>query len=301
MTVINSAMATSAKVIYDQDNRQDVSLFPDNYYRQAALSVAGKVRSFSLTSSVDEPGQLNFKHTTLQSFANLCPDERFAQQLTLPTCTGFLVADDVLVTAGHCMTGEMDCNTSTWVFDYVEGTNSIPSKNAYNCKKIIQSELVSSWYKMRDYAVVQLDRKVTTERQALTFRQDHSVSVGTPLVVIGHPSGLPLKIADGAKVKIANWTEFFTPIRSIIRKKYYFLGDLDTFGGNSGSPVFNQTTGMVEGILVQGAEDYVADNSGRACYVAARRVSKKFNSMEKVYRITKINNLKKIVEDAEAR
>jgi hypothetical protein len=61
--------------------------------------------------------------------------------------------------------------------------------------------------------------------------------------VIGSPSGLPLKVAGGAQVR-GNSHPFF------------FTANLDTFQGNSGSAVFNAETGMVEGILVRGEEDY---------------------------------------------
>ena len=37
----------------------------------------------------------------------------------------------------------------------------------------------------------------------------------------------------------------------------YFSANLDTYGGNSGSPVFNATDGTVEGILVRGNQDFV--------------------------------------------
>ncbi|MEI8190645.1 MAG: hypothetical protein WCI75_13115 [candidate division NC10 bacterium] len=37
----------------------------------------------------------------------------------------------------------------------------------------------------------------------------------------------------------------------------YFVANLDTYGGNSGSAVFSATTGLVEGILVRGENDYV--------------------------------------------
>jgi hypothetical protein len=39
-------------------------------------------------------------------------------------------------------------------------------------------------------------------------------------------------------------------------KGYAFLTNLDTFYGNSGSPVFNLNTLLVEGILVSGDSDY---------------------------------------------
>ena len=42
-----------------------------------------------------------------------------------------------------------------------------------------------------------------------------------------------------------------------IREKAIFTANLDTYGGNSGSPVFNSETHEVEGILVRGDTDFV--------------------------------------------
>jgi hypothetical protein len=89
---------------------------------------------------------------------------------------------------------------------------------------------------------VELDR-VVTDRTPLTFRKSGAISVNEPLVVIGHPTGLPTKIADGANVRSLSTS--------------FFVANLDTFGGNSGSAVFNANTSEVEGILVRGEEDYV--------------------------------------------
>ena len=96
---------------------------------------------------------------------------------------------------------------------------------------------------MNDFALIQLDRKVT-DRRVLEIRKKGKISKGEPLVVIGHPTGIPTKIADGANVRSLDGT--------------YFTANLDTYGGNSGSAVFNANTGVVEGILVRGATDYVS-------------------------------------------
>ncbi|HAU89128.1 MAG TPA: serine protease, partial [Elusimicrobia bacterium] len=45
-------------------------------------------------------------------------------------------------------------------------------------------------------------------------------------------------------------------------KSGYFVADLDTFGGNSGSPVFNTRTKKIEGILVRGDEDFLDSPAG---------------------------------------
>lgn len=65
------------------------------------------------------------------------------------------------------------------------------------------------------------------------------------MVVIGHPSGLPLKITDRA-----------VSLPSAFNSRTFFRVNSDTFAGNSGSPVINRKSGVVEGILVRGEQDY---------------------------------------------
>ena len=67
--------------------------------------------------------------------------------------------------------------------------------------------------------------------------------------MIGSPSGLPLKVTIGGAVRKSLHPNFF-------------VGSLDTYQGNSGSAVFNAETGVIEGILVRGENDFVpnADN-----------------------------------------
>ncbi len=65
-----------------------------------------------------------------------------------------------------------------------------------------------------------------------------------PLLVIGHPMGIPRKYAGGATVRgnVASG---------------YFLANLDVYGGSSGSAVLNADTLMVEGILYAGPPDFI--------------------------------------------
>ena len=62
--------------------------------------------------------------------------------------------------------------------------------------------------------------------------------------MIGYPLGLPAKIAGGAVVRDNSARDFF-------------LSNLDTYAGNSGSAVFNANTLTVEGVLVAGEDDFV--------------------------------------------
>jgi V8-like Glu-specific endopeptidase len=246
MTASSFASTKGMKVVYGDDNRVDVINSTNSMYVELSKSTAAMVPKHNL--SVMSNGEVKLRGSSLES-RGMCKTERFSQQPTTAMCSGFLVGEDLLVTAGHCITSMRDCSNNSWVFDYKISHNgqteiSVPQTSVFSCKKIISREL--SRYNKNDYALIQLDRKVT-DRRVLAVRQSGQITRGEDLVVIGHPTGLPTKIADGAKVKSLN--------------SKYFSANLDTYGGNSGSAVFNANTGIVEGILVRGATDYVYDSS----------------------------------------
>ena len=147
------------------------------------------------------------------------------------------------------MRSQSQCDKSKWVFDYKisqagQSSIEVPTSSVYSCKRVINTVLNSM--NKDDFALIELTKKVT-DRRVLDYRKSGKISVGEDLVVIGHPSGLPTKIADGAKVSS--------------RSGKYFSAHLDTYGGNSGSAVFNANSGAIEGILVRGARDYVYDSA----------------------------------------
>lgn len=153
-----------------------------------------------------------------------------------------MLGPDVLVTAGHCVTNQSQCENFSWIFDYTNDVTAISVDNVYKCSAIIDRELTQGG---NDFAVLRLDRPVVG-RTPLEYRQEGAPVVSTTLAVIGHPSGLPLKIDAGGFIRN-------------ISNVNYIEAELDTFGGNSGSPVFNLDTGEVEGILVRGETDYERD------------------------------------------
>ena len=85
---------------------------------------------------------------------------------------------------------------------------------------------------------------MTATDPIVRLRRQGKVADDEKVYVLGHPSGLPLKYAPGAQVRGNDDPSFF-------------VANLDTYGGNSGSPVFNERTGEVEGILVRGETDYL--------------------------------------------
>lgn len=242
--VSSHAMATApnkVKVIYGVDNRVDANASTNASFRELAKSTAAMFTNKDAKKGLFSD-KVKLKGDSLAD-RGVCASERFAYQKSGALCSGFLVSPTTLVTAGHCIENMDDCQNNKWVFDYKVDSErqfdvTVSKDSVYKCKSIIKRALT----KTNDFAYIELDRPVT-DRQPLKIRTSGKPAVGDELVVIGHPSGLPTKIADGAKV------------RSL--KGDFFVANLDTFGGNSGSAVFNVTTEEVEGILVRGDEDYV--------------------------------------------
>jgi V8-like Glu-specific endopeptidase len=238
------ASTTGIDVIYGEDNRKDVFESTDSALVELSKSTAAMISTEKLKSI---KGDIVISAQTLES-RGICAKERFSKQISAANCSGFLVAPNILVTAGHCIKSESDCASYKWVFDFKvdhsdQGEVQVPKTSVYSCKKIISRSL--DQMSKDDYAVIELNKKVL-DRRPLAFRKSGKISKGTSLAVIGHPTGLPTKIADGAKV------------RSLSTK--FFVANLDTYGGNSGSAVFNTQTSEVEGILVRGENDYVPDS-----------------------------------------
>lgn len=239
------AAPSNRKVIYGEDNRLDLFEVKNKLFKKLAHSTAGLV-DLNFLSDHGSHYALN-QIISLEQGLDVCSSEKFSDQPLAPNCSGFLVGEDIMVTAGHCYSGMSanNCRTHAWVFDYAMesasdiNTDNISKDNVYFCDEVIKVK----FNQFEDFAVIKLDRKVKN-RTPLKVRKKGQVAQNTPLVVIGHPSMLPTKVSPGGTV-LLNDDEF------------QFTTTLDTFQGNSGSAVFNAKTGMVEGILVSGKTDYI--------------------------------------------
>jgi V8-like Glu-specific endopeptidase len=230
------------KVIYGADDRLDIYQVTDAKLLKLADSTVGLFQGSDVTL------QNGFAQLATESYADgygLCKEEPFYEQNTGAFCSGSLVAPDVIMTAGHCVKSESACATTKFVFGFAvtqKGVtpSQVPASEVYSCAQLIGREQVGTG---ADWALIRLDRKVTNH-EPLKYDAGDAVKNGDQLVVIGHPAGLPTKVAGGATVRDAS-------------PKGYFVANLDTYGGNSGSAVFNAKTGVIVGILVRGENDYV--------------------------------------------
>ncbi len=269
------------KIIYGDDNRLDYFEAP-----AARKALADSVVSLWKTGDVEASGS-KFKLKTKkftdmmqeEAGAPLCATEPFREQPVGAFCSGSLVGEDLIMTAGHCVTSEEQCKSTKFVFGFAvkarggKAPAEVPAADVYSCAKIETQRLQASdttgnpyldellgKISDQDFAIVRLDRKVAG-RKPLAVNPESTLKNGDALFVIGHPVGLPLKVADDANV------------RDIGDGKTYFLANLDTYGGNSGSAVFNARTNKVEGILVRGDQDFKAGGTEESPCVESNRVA----------------------------
>jgi S1-C subfamily serine protease len=238
--------------LYKGDDRKDVyQLSNSNHedmYRKLVNSTVILTTKNQINKNTSGSWDLYvnaFRHKGLPP----CSQERFGNQKTGGFCSGFLVGKDVIITAGHCGKTEDDIQNTVYIFGFQAtsetdtGTTSFHDNQVYFGKELIAHDLSDTG----DFAIVRVDRPVTSpDAEALTFSTSDNPTIGSNLGVIGYPSGLPVKIAFGDETIL------------IRDKDPWLISNLDTYGGNSGSAVFNNH-GQVVGILVSGAKDYVLE------------------------------------------
>ncbi|MEM7621767.1 MAG: trypsin-like peptidase domain-containing protein [Planctomycetota bacterium] len=182
----------------------------------------------------------------------VCEDERFRGQAVLGDCSAFLVTPDIVVTAGHCVDSFDQAGDRVFVFGFEidPSTGASPETVGEDAVYFLDSIIARQLVGATDYAVVRLDRPVVGVNP-VRVRGVGEAAVGTELVMVGHPIGLPKKVTPGATV------------RQNTLSLPHFEADLDAYGGNSGSMVLNAETLEVEGILVRGNADFTYAGS---CY-----------------------------------
>lgn len=236
-----SANAVETRVIYGADDRQDYYQVSEETWKTRANSTVALIRTANIT--IQGP-TANIKTVSYGAGMGLCKNEPFYEQETAAFCSGFLVAPDTIVTAGHCIRNQSSCDSTKFVFGFrlnalAGQPRAVDADMVFGCKSLVHSVANPSG---EDFAIIKLDREVT-HTPPLPFRTQGTIGAGEGLTVIGHPAGLPLKVAGGGAVRAV--------------KAEHLVTNLDTYGGNSGSAVFNSVTGELEGILVRGEMDFI--------------------------------------------
>ena len=232
--------------MYGEDDRLDVADHPNAELRALATSIVTFVRRAQLGGA-----SFAVSGSTLGDNQALCSGERFAEQISAGFCSGTLIGPDLVLTAGHCIESEAQCRQTSLLFNYQwtgGGLGALTEDDVYQCRRVIAQDLVES-AEVRDYAVIQLDRPVSGRAPAEVIGHARAAR-GRHRVRDRVALGIPMKIDDGGRVRDPRPNQ-----------GDYFVGTPDSFGGNSGSGIFDLQTRALIGMLISGETDYVSDGS----------------------------------------
>ena len=227
------------RAIWGKDDRIDFFQITETQIKENANCVAAICLKMDLNRTNNGFFLLRVKN--YGTVFNLCSPEPFRNQPIAAgrLCTGFLVKNDVIATAGHC-TDESSVAELRIVFGFhmlnpFTPVTRVPYMNIYKGAKIIH-RVYDPKGKGPDWELIKLDRKV--EGHPLVKLSEKPIVLDQPVYILGHPCGLPLKYSSGAQVRGITDT--------------CFTADLNVYCGNSGSPVFDCKTHEVIGIVVRG-------------------------------------------------
>lgn len=235
------------KVIYNTDTRQEIAAESPvevmQLIQKRTLAVIHTANLFTQPS-----GDILFLPRHYGRAFKLCSDERFYDQPSLPRCTASVIGKDLILTAGHCIS-EDNCRYTRFIADFVleeNGENPIrtTTEKIFSCKKIIYENNNPEL----DVAIVQIDREFPHSPLVLA---ELPLTPLDEILAVGFPSGLPMKSSG------------LGPIRKVSFNM--INAELETYGGNSGSPIFKKDSALVEGILVAGENDFVLSEKEK-CY-----------------------------------
>jgi len=186
----------------------------------------------------------------------LCSTQLFLQQPTGAKCSGVVVGSNLVLTAGHCFgSGSNALRDLRFVFGFemLDRTNAATNILNADIYKPIRIVKLSS-DRVADWCLVEVDRLIVGRDCLPITRYDkkspvpnlRGVTNQEAVFALGYPCGLPIKLAANAKVYANN------------QLASYFMANLVTYGGNSGSPVFATHHGQYEivGLLVRGLDDF---------------------------------------------
>ena len=238
--------------IYGEDDREDPYRLDENdslaAFSTLAQSVAIVIKkpSSNIVTDASSPNLARLKTRS----PSLCAGERFTDELAANGGggTAFLVGPNLMATAGHVFeTSERQYPMSKAVvfgFGASDEVSRIQASDVYRVNRLLAWAFNYTEDTKVDYALFELSSMVE-DRKILPVRESGEIEDKKELVILGHPANLPLKIASGHVLDTS--------------PADFFLSNLDTSPGFSGSPVINQATRTVEGIHVRGYSTWNQD------------------------------------------
>ena len=246
----------TASVVYGADDRAEVFKHPSADLRRIAEeSIVALIPSFRISRETD--GTHSLFTQSLKDLRGLCADESFGNQPTAASCSGVLIDDDLVLTAGHCIDAQTPCDAYAYVFNYhldaPDRLAAIRDEDVYSCARVVSQRAPDGGNFTPDFAVIQLDRPVEGAHIPASIRPATPLGQQEALAMIGFGSGLPAKIDSGGSVADPR-----------ADRLDFFVANVDAFQGHSGSATFDSEDRLA-GILIGGrTPDYVV-LEGESC------------------------------------
>jgi hypothetical protein len=160
-----AALKDRQRVVYGTDDRQDLFAVKSKKVRGVADAVAALVKAEDLRATPG--GGFELRTTSYQEEFELCGNEPFVSQPLGCFCSGFLVAPDVIATAGHCVKSATDLAGVRFVFgfrmkDAAVANTAFAADDVYEGKEIVGRQMVGDG---PDWALVRLKRAVAGRTQ----------------------------------------------------------------------------------------------------------------------------------------
>lgn len=225
-------------VIYGSDDR-NVSIYGVDPAWNPALDASVAIVEKGRINDSD-PNKIVFLGPTLGERFNLCNDEVLASMPTVAGCSGTIISENLVLTAGHCVDSS-DCSNLRIVLNYELNSSDnlrvLTTEDVFSCKEVLTHRNAGTL----DYAIVRVDRPIVGINPAVLRLSDDSVKKDAKVTAIGYPSGSPKVLSLGARV--------FEPRAAT---KDFFTANIDSFSGSSGSGVYDESSKELIGILVRG-------------------------------------------------
>jgi len=239
---------SSSKSIYGGNSMQEYYQVPARLKKLADSTVAFVHKNNLYFDPVEKIYRIkNSVKLSVSDYAD--ESEDFSSQSRFSGCSGSYLGKGLVMTAGHCVSGNPEDSdyfgNSYLVFGWKHDQEGASAQNfpvdaVYSIKKIEIRALEGSTGDMnayKDFAVVSMDRDAS-DRQPLTLETEQTPKVGQKVFTIGYPLGLAVKINDPDQAQI------------YAVEKNVFITNIDAFGGNSGGPAFDSVTDRIVGIIV---------------------------------------------------